>query len=67
MDDSWILKVEAVTPDGRGASVTRMLTPIHKDSFRIDSTSLVVGNELLPDSTVRVVRRPPLPASNSRD
>ena len=62
LDDAWILKAEGVTPDGQGVSVTRLVTPINPDSFQIDSTSLVVGNELLPDNSVRVVRRPPAPA-----
>lgn len=62
LDDAWILKVEGVTPDGHGVSVTRLVTPVNGDSFQLDSTSLVVGNELLPDTSVRVVRRPPAPA-----
>ncbi len=62
IDDAWILKVEGVTPDGRGASATRAVTPLSGDSFEIASTAVVVGNEMLPDSTVRVVRRPPAPA-----
>ena len=61
LDDAWILKAEGVTPDGEGVSVTRIVTLINNDSFQIDSTALVVGNELLPDSSVRVVRRPPTP------
>ena len=62
LDDAWILKVEGVTPDGQGVSVTRVVTVVGIDSFQIDSTALVVGNELLPDTSVRVVRRPPEPA-----
>lgn len=62
LEDAWILKVEGVTPDGHGVSVTRLVTPINGDSFQIDSTSLVVGNELQPDTSVKVVRRPPAPA-----
>jgi uncharacterized protein (TIGR02246 family) len=61
LDGSWILKAEGVTPDGQAVSVTRMVTVIGIDSFQIDLTSLVVGSELLPDSSVRVVRRPPAP------
>lgn len=62
LEDSWILKAEGVTPDGRAVSVTRIVTIVGIDSFQIDSTSMVVGHELLPDSSVRVVRRPPEPA-----
>jgi uncharacterized protein (TIGR02246 family) len=59
----WVLKVEGVTPDGHGVSVTRTLTPITRDSYQLDATSLVVGNELLPDTSVRVVRRPSAPTN----
>lgn len=62
LDGDWIVKAEGVTPDGRAVSVTRIVTPLENDSFQLDSMSLVVGDELLPDSTVRVVRRPPAPA-----
>jgi len=58
----WILKMEGVTPDGRGVSATRVVTPVSSDSYQIDSTSVVVGHELMPDSSVRVVRQPPAPA-----
>ncbi|MBS0203303.1 MAG: SgcJ/EcaC family oxidoreductase [Planctomycetes bacterium] len=62
VENAWILKVEGVTPDGRGASATRTVTPINDDSYQIDSTNVVVGNELLPDTSVRVVRQPPTPS-----
>lgn len=62
LDDAWILKAEGVTPDGRGVSVTRVVTQVSEDAYQIDSTALVVGTELLPGSAVRVVRRPPAPA-----
>lgn len=62
LEHAWILRAEGVTPDGRDVSVTRVITPFDNDSFQIDSTSLVVGNELLADSSVRVVRRPPIPS-----
>lgn len=62
IEDAWILKAEGVMPDGQGVSVTRVVTRISEDSFQIDSTSFVLGNELLPDTSVRVVRRPPAPA-----
>lgn len=62
IEDTWILKVEGVTPEGRGASATRLVTPISADAFQIDSSNVIVGNDLLPDSSVRVVRQPPAPA-----
>jgi hypothetical protein len=59
LDDAWIVKAEGVTPDGQSVSATRLVTFISDDSYRIDSTNVVMGNDLLPDSSVRVVRRPP--------
>ncbi|NQV24201.1 MAG: SgcJ/EcaC family oxidoreductase [Rhodopirellula sp.] len=58
---AWVLKVNGVTPDGQSVSVTRFVTPITEDSFQIDSTNLLFGNEVMPDSSVRVVKRPPAP------
>lgn len=62
VDDTWIVNAEGVTVDGREVSVTRVITPSDNDTFQMESTNLIVGQELLPDSTIRVVRRPPAPA-----
>lgn len=62
LDDGWIVKADGVTADGQGVSVTRFITRFDNDSFQIESTNLVVGQEKLPDATVRVVRQPPSPA-----
>jgi uncharacterized protein (TIGR02246 family) len=61
LEDAWVVNAEGVISNGQRASVTRYVRPIDNDSFQIDSTSLVVDRELLPDSSVRVVRRPPAP------
>jgi uncharacterized protein (TIGR02246 family) len=62
VETGWLLKVEGVTPDGAGASATRLVTPLDKDSYRIDSNDLVIDNEQLPETSVKVVRKPPKPA-----
>ncbi len=59
LDDGWILKAEGVTSDGQSVSVTRMVTQINDDAYLINSSSFVMGNELMPDTVVTVVRRPP--------
>ncbi len=64
VDGAWIIKAHGVTPGGEAASATRVITLLSKDGFQIDSTSQTVGNELLPDSSVRVVRRPPAPTKS---
>jgi uncharacterized protein (TIGR02246 family) len=61
LEDSWMVKAEGVTPDGQSVSATRLVTIVNVDAFQIDSTAVVFGNDLLPDSSVRVVRRPPEP------
>jgi uncharacterized protein (TIGR02246 family) len=62
VEEAWIVKAGGVTADGQGVSVTRTITLLDNDSFQIDSTSLVVGHDMLPDASVRVVRQPPTPA-----
>lgn len=62
VEGGWVLKAEGGTPDGQAVSLTRVLTPVSDDSFVIDTSNQVVGGELLPDTSVRVVRRPPVPA-----
>lgn len=62
VDGAWVITAEGVTPSGQAAHVTRVLTPLTSDSYQLDSSSQLVGSERIPDSTVRVVRRPPSPA-----
>ena len=61
--DVWVIRSEGVTPDGKTASVIRTMTPKGPDVFQLVSTLRFVGNDHLPDSSVRVVRRPPAPQS----
>jgi uncharacterized protein (TIGR02246 family) len=61
IEGTWVIKVEGTTSDGQSVSATRMLTQISADSYQIDSSNQVFAGELLPDSSVRVVRRPPAP------
>lgn len=66
LDNGWILKGEGYTADGMGASVVRRITRLGKDAYQLDSTSRLLGQELLPDSSVRVVRKPPAPTNQNR-
>jgi uncharacterized protein (TIGR02246 family) len=61
-ESGWILRVEGVTPEGQSASGTRVVTLLNHDAFQIDSSGLTIGNGLLPDTSIRVVRQPPKPA-----
>lgn len=61
VDGGWVTKVEGTTADGDAVSATRILTQVSNDAFTLDSSSQIVGGQLLPDSSVKVVRQPPKP------
>lgn len=61
VEGGWIVKGEGHTAEGQAVSFTRVFTPVSNDGYQIDSTHQLVDGELLPDSTVKVVRRPPAP------
>lgn len=63
VDGGWVIKADGYTPGGVTASATRILTPLGSDLFQLDSTQRLFGQELLPDATVKVARRPPDPVS----
>ncbi len=63
VDGGWVIKANGYTPEGVTASATRVLTPLGSDLFQLDSTQRLFGQELLPDATVKVARRPPDPVS----
>jgi uncharacterized protein (TIGR02246 family) len=62
-DDRWIVKMTGVRPDGAAASTTNSYTPLRADAFLFTTADRVVGNELQPDQSITVVRKPPQPAS----
>lgn len=61
VDGGWVIKSTGSLPDGQPVSATRILTPLTSDSYQIDSSNQIFGSELLPDSSVKVVRQPPAP------
>lgn len=63
VDGGWVIKTQGFTPDGREASATRIITPLGADLFELHSVQQLVGVEFLPDSHVRVARRPPPPVA----
>lgn len=63
VEGEWVIKATGVTPDGKAASVTRVLTPLGPDLFDLTSRERLVGDESLPEATVRVARKPPTPAT----
>ena len=61
VDGGWVIKAEGALPDGQPVSATRIVTPLTADSYQIVSSNQIFGGELLPDSSVKVVRQPPAP------
>jgi uncharacterized protein (TIGR02246 family) len=59
--DDWICKARGVQPNGTSASATRRLTRVAQDRVLWSSTDRVVGDDVLPDLTVTMVRTPPKP------
>ncbi|MFO1020117.1 MAG: SgcJ/EcaC family oxidoreductase [Planctomycetales bacterium] len=61
VDDYWLVKMEGTTVQGETGSAVRKIAPVGVDRYEITSTARVLGNQSIPDSVVRVVRRPPKP------
>ena len=64
--DGWVIKADGYTADGTAASATRTVTRMGPDAYQLDSTQQLLGQVLLPNSSVRVVRRPPAPGEQKR-
>ena len=60
-DDGWLVKSEAVLPDGTTGSATVTITPTDADHFTVTSSDRIVGGMEEPDFTLVVARRPPPP------
>jgi uncharacterized protein (TIGR02246 family) len=60
-DDVWVIKATGVRPDGTTASSTNMLVPAGKDAYVWRSRDRIVGDEVVPNVEVKVVRKPPQP------
>jgi uncharacterized protein (TIGR02246 family) len=61
VEDRWVVKAKAVTPDGTSASATRTLTRAAPDRVIWTATDRLAGDEQLPDLAVTLVRKPPQP------
>jgi uncharacterized protein (TIGR02246 family) len=63
VEDRWVCKAKAVTPDGTSASATRTLERAAQDRVIWTATDRLAGDEQLPDLAVTMVRKPPPPAA----
>ncbi len=65
IDDRWIVKSTGVRPDGDACSATNAYERKGADAYLFSVTDRIVGDELQPDFTVHVVRKPPEPKSTA--
>jgi uncharacterized protein (TIGR02246 family) len=61
-DDGWLVKTTGVSAAGEPGSATNYYVRTGKDSFVWSSVDRVVGDEILPDLEVVVVRQAPAPS-----
>jgi uncharacterized protein (TIGR02246 family) len=60
--DQWTVKSTGITPDGKPASATNVVTRTAKDRMTLRSRDRVVGGEKTPDiEEIPIVRKPPKP------
>lgn len=60
-ETGWLMKATSVHSDGSTASATNHIEPTGLDRYLFRSVDRVVGNEVVPDVEVHVVRQPPQP------
>lgn len=61
--DRWVVKSTGVRPDGSTASATNTYTPLGRDQYQFTSVDRILGGQLEPDQTVKIVRKPPRPTN----
>jgi uncharacterized protein (TIGR02246 family) len=61
-NDRWVVKFTGVRPSGEAGSMTAIYQPLGPDSYLYTVTDRVMGDEVQPDVSVKVVRKPPEPA-----
>lgn len=63
-DDGWLLRTTGVTSDGETNRSTQSLAPDPgRQGFNWSTRDQTIGDEVQPDVTVRIVKRPPPPVA----
>lgn len=62
LDDRWVVKLTGVSATGEAASMTNVYQTAGPDAYTFTVMDRVLGDDILPDVSVRVVRKPPVPA-----
>lgn len=60
-ETGWLIKATSVRNDGSTTSATNHIEPTSLDRYVFRSVDRVVGNEVVPDIEVTVVKQPPSP------
>lgn len=64
--DHWVTKARGVRPDGTVVTSTNQFSYLGKDRMRWVSVHRLAGNEHLPDVSITIVRRPPVPGGKKK-
>ncbi|MCP5544321.1 MAG: SgcJ/EcaC family oxidoreductase [Akkermansiaceae bacterium] len=65
-DEGWLLRSHGVTADGESNEATQVLVPDSGlQSFVWNTRDQVIGGEVQPDASTRVVKRPPSPKTDT--
>jgi uncharacterized protein (TIGR02246 family) len=62
VEGRWVIKSNAVMPDGQTGSATIMLEPSGNDKYVMKGFDRIRGDNAEPDFEVTIVRKPPEPA-----
>ena len=65
IDDSWVVKMTGVRPDGDACSANHIYEPMGADAYLFSVTDCIIGDETAPDFTEKVVRKPPEPEKST--
>jgi uncharacterized protein (TIGR02246 family) len=62
VEDAWVIKSNAVTPEGDTGSATVTLRPKDKDRFVMQGTERIAGDERIDNFEMTIVKPPPTPS-----
>jgi hypothetical protein len=64
-EDGWLIRTEGTTADGEIVTASQTLSADGNDTLVWSVMQKVIDGEAQPDSSLRLVRRPPEPSDNS--
>jgi uncharacterized protein (TIGR02246 family) len=67
IEDSWVVKATGVNSEGDACSATHIYDPTGNDAYLFTVSDRIVGDEVQPDFTSNVVKKPPEPEKSTAD